>query len=291
MSVQSRAGYSPPPDPPERPEGVAPSDPSPRWPWWFGPVAMLAGGSAAVIVSVLMGLVLGAAGAVDPEDPTSMPLVTIVGTVVFDAIFVAAAVLFAAIKRRPRAWHFGLRRTRFWPAVGLAALGMASFYAFAAVYSLLVPVDAEQTVTQDLGLRQGGLLLVLGGILVVAVAPVAEELFFRGFFYKALRTNLSILPAALIDGALFGLIHFTGPDSVLILPVLAILGFAFCLVYERTGSLYPVIALHALNNAIALGVQTGTGEAWLVAVSVGAVTVAACALAPRFIGRPAPAMR
>ena len=291
MSVHPGAGYSPPPDPPELPEGVAPSDPSPRWPWWFGPVAMVTGAVAAGTVSLLLGVVLGATGTIDSEEPTSMPLFTIVGTVVVDAIFVAAAVLFAAIKRRPKAWHFGFRRTRFWPAVGLAALGMAAFYAFAAVYSLLVPVDAEQTVTQDLGLREGGLLLVLGGILVVVVAPVAEELFFRGFFYKALRTNLSILPAALIDGALFGLIHFTTPDSLLILPILGVLGFAFCLVYERTGSLYPVIALHALNNAIAFGVQTDTGEAWIVGAIVGALTLAACTVLPRFVGRAAPAVR
>ena len=44
--------------------------------------------------------------------------------------------------------------------------------------------------------------------------------------------------------------------------MLALLGFMFCLVYERTGSLFPVIALHALNNAIAYGVQTdGDGTA------------------------------
>ena len=57
--------------------------------------------------------------------------------------------------------------------------------------------------------------------------------------------------------SLFGVIHydFSGADALLILPPLGVLGFIFCLVYERTGSIYPMIALHAFNNAIAFGVD------------------------------------
>ena len=93
--------------------------------------------------------------------------------------------------------------------------------------------------------------------MVICVAPVAEEFFFRGFFYRALRSRWSVLGAAAIDGLLFGVIHydFAGADALLILPPLAILGFIFCLVYERTGSIYPTIAMHSLNNAIAFGVH------------------------------------
>jgi uncharacterized protein len=110
------------------------------------------------------------------------------------------------------------------------------------------------------------------------VAPVAEEFFFRGFFYKALRSRLAVLPAAVIDGAVFGLLHFEGADALLLIPPLAVLGVIFCLVYERTGSLYPVIALHALNNSVAYGVQA---EAWAVSAVLGPLMLAACALAPR----------
>jgi membrane protease YdiL (CAAX protease family) len=206
-------------------------------------------------------------------------------------ILVVAAVLFASMKRRPKAWHFGLRRTRFWPAVGWAALGMFAFYVFAGVYSYLVQPDAEQTVTQDLGLREDMALLVLGGLLVIVVAPIAEEVFFRGFFYRALRSSLPVLPAAAIDGVLFGVIHFTGSETLLLLPVLAALGFMFCLVYERTGSLYPVIGLHALNNTVAFGAQTGTDEAWIIGGGTGIAMLVGCVLLPRFAWRAAPAAR
>ena len=61
---------------------------------------------------------------------------------------------------------------------------------------------------------------------MIVVAPVAEELFFRGFFYRALRTRLGVTSAALIDGAVFGALHFQGADTAIILPVIAVFGSA-----------------------------------------------------------------
>ena len=89
-----------------------------------------------------------------------------------------------------------------------------------------------------------------------------------------------MLGAAAIDGLLFGVIHydFSGADALLILPPLGILGFIFCLVYERTGSIYPTIAMHALNNAIAFGVTIENGSVSLV---LGPLMLLACATIPR----------
>jgi hypothetical protein len=89
-----------------------------------------------------------------------------------------------------------------------------------------------------------------------------------------------VLVAALIDGVLFGVIHWdlSSADGLLIIPPLAALGFMFCLVYERTGSLYPVIALHAFNNAIAFGVTVDDASVSLV---FGSLMLVACTVAPR----------
>ena len=80
-----------------------------------------------------------------------------------------------------------------------------------------------------------------------------------------------------MDGLLFGIIHFNfeGADGLLILPPLALLGVIFCLVYEKTGSLYPVIGMHAFNNALAFAVQADDG--WQVSVVVGPLVLVACA--------------
>ena len=68
------------------------------------------------------------------------------------------------------------------------------------------------------------------------------------------------------------------------MPPLAFLGFMFCLVYERTRSLYPVIALHSINNSIAYAAQADGGAVSLV---FGPLMLLACILVPRFT-RPAP---
>ena len=220
------------------------------------------------------------------DDPTF----TIVATLIQSAIFVGTAVLFASFTRRPRAWHFGLRRTRLWPAVGWAALGLFTFYVLAAIYSVAVQPDAEQTVAEDLGSDQGTFGLIAAGVMIVCVAPFAEEFFFRGFFYRALRSRFVAARRAAIDRrALFGLIHFdfSGSDALLILPPLALLGFIFCLVYEKTGSLYPVIAMHSINNSIAYGAQA---DGWEVSAVLGPLMLAACVLLPR-LSAPAPVPR
>lgn len=263
----------PPPQPPELPE-----DARPRWPWWYGPVAFVAG---AVLGLISAGVVWAVVGI----DDTS-PEATLSATVLLDGSLVAVALLFASFVRRPRAWHFGLRRTALWPAVGWAALGIFSFFVFAALYSAIVQPDIEQTVAEDLGAGDSSLGLVVAGFMIICIAPFAEEFFFRGFFYGALRTRFSVAVAAVIDGLVFGLIHFQGDgaNGLLIVPPLAVLGVVFCLVYERTRSLYPCIALHALNNSIA---YAATADGGLVSLVFGPLMIAACALVPR-ITRAAP---
>jgi membrane protease YdiL (CAAX protease family) len=262
----------PPPQPPELPEQARPP-----WPWWYGPVAFVSGALVGLITAGVVWTVFGV-------DSTS-PVATISGTVLLDGSLVAVALLFASFVRRPRPWHFGLRRTAFWPAVGWAALGIFCFYVFAAVYTVALDPNVEQTVAEDLGADESTFGLVAAGFMIICVAPFAEEFFFRGFFYGALRTRFSVAVAAIIDGLVFGLIHFEGgTDGLLIVPPLAVLGVVFCLVYERTRSLYPCVALHAMNNSIAYAAQADGGAVSLV---LGPLMIAACALVPR-LTRAAP---
>jgi membrane protease YdiL (CAAX protease family) len=266
------APIDPTPPPPERPE--LPEGAGPRWPPWYAGVGFLV---ALIATVVVVGILDAATGASATEDDATF---TVVATFLQGMVFIGTAVLFASFAGKPRPEHFGLRPSRFWPTVGWAALGLLSFYILAAVYTAIVQPDAEQTVAQDLGADQGTFGMIAAGFMVICVAPVAEEFFFRGFFYRALRSRYSVLVAALIDGVLFGIIHwdFSSADALLIVPPLAALGFMFCLVYERTGSLYPVIALHALNNAIAFGV---TVEDAGVSLVLGPVMLLACMIVPR----------
>ena len=90
------------------------------------------------------------------------------------------------------------------------------------------------------------------------VAPICEEFLFRGYIFTALRNWRGTLPAAVITGLLFGGVH-AGSAPALDLVPLAGLGFGLCLLYRYTGSLYPCIAAHSLNNSLAFASLEGWG--------------------------------
>jgi len=95
-----------------------------------------------------------------------------------------------------------------------------------------------------------GLLAVLGGV----VAPIKEEMLFRGLMYPPLRQALGKGKGMLLTGLLFAGFHF---DAVRFLP-LFIGGVVLAWVYERSSSIWPTIVAHGTWNilmAVALWVQ------------------------------------
>jgi membrane protease YdiL (CAAX protease family) len=201
---------------------------------------------------------------------SSGPGITAATTVLVDVAVVVACVLFAGLVTRPEPWQFGLRAAPLKFTAQMAALGALAYFLFSVAYTAIVRPENPQRVVQDLGADTNTLLLVIGAVVVIGVAPVCEELFFRGVLFRVLRQRLPFWPAAVADGILFGFVH----GSLVILPVLAVLGIVFCYVYERTGSLFPTIALHSLNNTIAYGATTHDG--WVPAVTAGALVLAGC---------------
>ena len=274
--------HPPPPDPPELPEGASPY---PRWPAWYGPAAMGLGLALSFVLIVIYGIISTAAGG---HAKASSPAFVQVATLLQDVVFVSCALFLAARTLRPRPWHFGLGPSRFWSTLGWMALAYVGFVVFEIAYSAVVHPSAKQNIVRELGARHNSVALVTGALLVVVVAPLAEEFFFRGFFYRSLRTRMGVLPAALIVGVVFGSIHYENPHTAVILPVLAVLGVIFCLVYERTGTLFSTIVLHAINNALAYGVETHEG--W-VAAAVLAALVTGCLVAARVIPARVPRRR
>jgi membrane protease YdiL (CAAX protease family) len=154
-------------------------------------------------------------------------------------------------------WTLGLRPSLRSRGATFATAGAAllAYIIFAAVYSSLVHPH-QKDITRDLGFGHGDFGTVMAGLLIIVAAPISEEVFFRGFLFGGFRKRLSFPIAALISGVIFGLFHYTGASSITVVPQLAFLGFALCCVYEETGSIYPTIALHMLNNALAFIVLT-----------------------------------
>ena len=84
-------------------------------------------------------------------------------------------------------------------------------------------------------------------VMLVMIAPVTEEILFRGFIYTALRVKIGVPSAALVTSFGFAAIHlysWNGFVSVLLF------GLVETYLFERSGSLWPGIIFHALNNIL-----------------------------------------
>jgi uncharacterized protein len=233
--------------------------PTTSWPPWTAALALIGGLVLATVAGLVIdipALVLG----VTVSSTHTPPGLSIADTVVQDLAFVLAAVYCAKLGGRVvRSWQFGLRPPGVgWrSAVGRIVLLLIGFIALSAVWSVLFH-PSEEKLLQQLGSNEGTALLLFSAALTCVVAPMAEEFLFRGYIFTALRNWRGTLPAAAMTGLLFGGVH-VGSAPALDLAPLAGLGFGLCLLYRYTGSLYPCMIAHSLNNSIAFSSLEGWG--------------------------------
>jgi membrane protease YdiL (CAAX protease family) len=89
-------------------------------------------------------------------------------------------------------------------------------------------------------------------ILAVLVAPVAEEIFFRGMLYNALRQRVHPVVAAVLQAVVFGLVHF--PLGVFVSAAAGVVGVILVVVYEWRRTLLAPVLLHSLVNALGFAI-------------------------------------
>jgi membrane protease YdiL (CAAX protease family) len=258
---------------PERARGL------PAWPPWAPFAAMLVtlgiailGATVATVVARLLGHDVSAG---DPP-----PGVTITGTFFQDGGLILSAWLLARLTAGvPTAAQFGLRRLSALKGLGWMAATWVVFIVFSAVWAAALGVTENDDLPQELGADDSTTALVFVTLLVCVAAPIAEELFFRGFCFTALRRWIGVAGGAIATGVIFGAIHAGSADAVFLVP-LGVFGALLCLLYYRTGSLIPSIVLHALNNALALGVSQGWEAPQVIGVMIGAAAAVLALVLP-----------
>lgn len=85
-------------------------------------------------------------------------------------------------------------------------------------------------------------MFIMGGL----VAPLAEEIFFRGVLYSWLQSTLGVRPGIILSGILFGAVH--GEISIAV--ATGVMGIALAWIYERSQSLWPAVIIHSINNGV-----------------------------------------
>jgi membrane protease YdiL (CAAX protease family) len=261
----------------------------------MAPAAVIIGLAAGLIVTFIVQGVGHAFGS-PINNPT--PAVELVSDYLFDLCFVGAALYLAVLRRGlmgaavTRASEFGYRRIPWRVGVGAVVIAAGAYYGISYVYGLLVTIHGSDKLPSELGVTHSTAAAIATTVFVCAVAPICEEFFFRGFLFSVLRQmrvrlfgqEWGTLVAALIVALLFGLAHSGSAKPEYLIP-LGLLGFVLCLVRWFTGSLYPCMAIHAINNAVALGVnELHWGPAPIIAVAVAALAAIALVTGP--LSRP-----
>jgi uncharacterized protein len=235
----------------------------PTWSWWAAPAAIIFGFILGTVGTLIVD-VIGGSGAASVDHPTAV--VSIIGDIVFDLCFVAAALVMVytggVIGQLPSPAQFGFRRAHLRTAIVTFVVAAIVYYVVTDLYAAILNLHGKDKLPSELSNTHNHAAIVLTAVFVCAIAPMCEEFFFRGFIFGTLRKmrvavagrDLSVPIAAIITGILFGLVH-TGSASSQYLVPLGFLGFVLCIVRWRTGSLYPGMALHSANNALALGID------------------------------------
>jgi hypothetical protein len=188
----------------------------------------------------------GQAGDSDlPDDFVYRYSAAVLGVVQF-ALFFGVLLLIAI--GLPKREMFGLHRPASWPrAIAYLFAGLVAIFALSGALSPFLDAGEEQgIVPEEWDPDRIGAFLAFGAV-ATFVAPLVEELTFRGIGF-ALLAPYGKWVAILTTGLLFGVWH----GLVVALPVLAAFGIVLGWLRSTTGSVYPCIALHAIFNGIAI---------------------------------------
>ncbi len=217
-----------------------------------------------IVLYLLVQLAIGALGVQWLQPTRAMPLSpSVTAALAVTAVGAAAlAVVLLARWRWPLLWSrdmppgFGLTRPRDYRwllaavAVGLLAPWLGGVVTHVLARGHEVGQNVEQLVRHA---PLGGRIAV--AVLAVGVAPVAEELLFRGVLLSALIPRCGLPVAAVLSAAAFAAIHLPGLGwHWYALPQLLLLGIALVWLRVRGRSLWPAVLAHGVHNALALGV-------------------------------------
>lgn len=153
--------------------------------------------------------------------------------------------------------NFGINKVSVWNVVKLVALGYLLFIGITFIINLIIlytdiRIPGYQIQERVLPLFGDNILsLIISGVLIIAVAPVVEEIFFRGFLLRSLSNKMGIFYGSVLTALIFALLHLQ-PNSII--PVF-ILGLIINSLVIKSKSIIPAIAFHVFNNAIAFTIE------------------------------------
>lgn len=224
-------------------------------------VLQLVLGTGLVLLLMLVVRLTGAEGPAAPDDIAGLlAMPDVKAGLVSSTLLLATLVVFWVVRRLWGAWW----RVSDPPGFGWVGAPWR-WYAYALVAGVLMALLGGvltqwlahgRTLSQDVSVMGGQAspaIRVLLAVLMVCVAPLVEELIFRGVLLSGLMQRMQAGWAILVSALVFGLMHLADFGFVwYAIPALAGLGVVLAWLRLRSGSLWPAVVAHATNNALAV---------------------------------------
>lgn len=136
-----------------------------------------------------------------------------------------------------------------WGTLGIGCGLLIASYGIILVHNLILTglgIDTQgEEITELFGMLDSPIWFFLVGAIL---APLVEEIFFRGFLFQGFRATYGWTRAMLISSAIFAVAHL---DPVALIPTF-ILGCLLAYLYHRTNSIWPPVIIHVLVNSFGL---------------------------------------
>lgn len=163
-----------------------------------------------------------------------------------------AGVWFFSLRKYGASWRtLGFRRTTLTHMLLLAPMAVALSWGFDISYTYALELfEAEAFIPKQEAIEEAFEESTFKPLLYIDInvlAPVSEEILFRGFILAGLAFTLGRVSGALISSVLFSAVHI----DIDVMPPIFVFSMLLAWLYIRTGSIWPPIAAHALNNMIA----------------------------------------
>jgi membrane protease YdiL (CAAX protease family) len=253
----------PPPDLPLPPGTVPPpiaddGPPKASWRWWEILLVCIVG---FFLAALPVSLIFRAFDRDPLTDSSRLDGVNSLANIVFQLVVLAVLLGYLAV--RHRGWQRAVRlpRLRTLPreiAIGMAC-GIGMTFALGAVVAFVLgplfrAVTGEAvSPAEQVASGIDGWAAVAFVVAAVIVAPVGEEFFHRGLFFRALRDRYGFWVGALASGLLFGALHGgdgTVAENLMLQIAIGLFGVVLAAIYEWRGSLAANIATHATFNLV-----------------------------------------
>ena len=105
---------------------------------------------------------------------------------------------------------------------------------------------SEQEIVRNIRISNNSTELLSVFIMIVIIAPIIEEIIFRGLVYRVFKGLLGPFFGAVISSILFSFVHL----NLLSFPYLFIFGIILCLYYEKEKTIITPILMHSILNGI-----------------------------------------